>query len=199
LNFLSSYKEIRLILGDQLNGDHPWFKESDETVLYVMMEIFPEATYVTHHIQKIMSIFLAMRDFAGFLSSHGHHVLYLKISDRENKQSFDENLQKLVAKFGVTHAAYQEPDEYRLDKILNEVFLGLPVLSRRETTAHFFTERFDLKHFFEGKKQYRMENFYRHMRRKYHILMDNAGQPETGRWNYDTDNRKKLPPGQKVP
>lgn len=37
-----------------------------------------------------------------------------------------------------------------------------------------------------------MENFYRMMRKKYDILME-GNEPLTGQWNYDADNRKKLP------
>jgi deoxyribodipyrimidine photolyase-related protein len=43
-----------------------------------------------------------------------------------------------------------------------------------------------------GRKQLRMEYFYREMRRKTGLLM--AGQePEGGKWNYDHENRKPAP------
>ncbi len=41
----------------------------------------------------------------------------------------------------------------------------------------------------EGRKQLRMEYFYREMRRKTGLLMD-GDQPEGGKWNYDAENRK---------
>jgi len=37
-----------------------------------------------------------------------------------------------------------------------------------------------------------MESFYRAMRKKHNVLMQ-GDQPLTGQWNYDSDNRKKLP------
>jgi len=43
----------------------------------------------------------------------------------------------------------------------------------------------------EGRKQLRMEFFYREMRKKTGLLMTSEGQPEGGQWNFDTDNRKK--------
>jgi deoxyribodipyrimidine photolyase-related protein len=164
-----------------------------------MMEIIPEATYTKHHIQKIMAVFLAMRAFSDHLKKKGHQLFYLKIGDTENKQSFHENLQRIVERFGVTEASYQEPDEYRLDEILKKVFQELPVTSEMVSSEHFITGRSDLKKFFQGKKQFLMETFYRHMRRKHDILMDQAGQPVTGQWNYDAENRKKLPKGHKTP
>jgi deoxyribodipyrimidine photolyase-related protein len=45
---------------------------------------------------------------------------------------------------------------------------------------------------------YRMEFFYRDMRRMTGILMD-AGKPVGGEWNYDKDNRKPLPRGLDLP
>ena len=52
----------------------------------------------------------------------------------------------------------------------------------------------DLKSFFEGKKQLIMEFFYRNMRKKFDVLMDN-GQPLGGQWNFDKNNRKKWKVG----
>jgi deoxyribodipyrimidine photolyase-related protein len=37
-----------------------------------------------------------------------------------------------------------------------------------------------------------MESFYRMMRRKYNIMLDEDGNPEGGEWNYDQKNRKKY-------
>ena len=35
-----------------------------------------------------------------------------------------------------------------------------------------------------------MENFYRYMRKKHHVLMEGS-KPEGGEWNYDKSNRNK--------
>ena len=50
-----------------------------------------------------------------------------------------------------------------------------------------------------GRKQLRMEFFYREMRRRSGLLMTPEGQPEGGSWNFDQDNRKALPAGHPVP
>ena len=47
-------KILRLVLGDQLNVNHAWFKQPDEHITYVMMEIRQETDYVNHHIQRLM-------------------------------------------------------------------------------------------------------------------------------------------------
>ena len=61
-------KILRLILGDQLNPNHSWFKNIDDEILYVLMEVKQETNYVLHHAQKILAIFAAMRDFKNMLT-----------------------------------------------------------------------------------------------------------------------------------
>ena len=46
----------RLILGDQLNAGHSWYRERRDDVVYVMMEIRSETDYVRHHAQKVLAI-----------------------------------------------------------------------------------------------------------------------------------------------
>ena len=55
---------LRLVLGDQLNPLHPWFREVRPDVVYLLMEVRAETDYVVHHAQKVLGIFAAMRDFA---------------------------------------------------------------------------------------------------------------------------------------
>jgi deoxyribodipyrimidine photolyase-related protein len=184
-------KQLRLILGDQLNERHSWFGESNSEVTYVMMELRSETDYVRHHVQKVAAFFLAMRAFCERLRDLGHEVIYLSLDHPENTQSFAGNLSRLVAEHGFTSWAYQLPDEYRLDQDLRACVtqLGLPV--EVADTEHFFTDREHLAEYFRGKKQYLMEFFYRDLRRREGILMEEK-EPVTGQWNYDADNRNKY-------
>ena len=83
---------LRLILGDQLNENHDWFKQPDKNVTYVLMEIRRETDYVTHHIQKVTAFFAAMRAFADRLRELGHRVVYLKLDDSKNRQAYDNRV-----------------------------------------------------------------------------------------------------------
>lgn len=184
-------KILRLILGDQLNSNHSWFKNLNPSVTYVLMELMQEQTYVKHHIQKILAFFGAMRQFATELKSAGHNVVYIPLDDIYNTQGLEQNIKGLVGKYKITRFEYQLPDEYRLDEQLKEICLSLNIPSSYSTTEHFLFPRDGVKIFFQGKKQYLMENFYRHVREKFHILMEGE-EPLSGRWNYDAENRKKY-------
>ncbi|MCK7591254.1 cryptochrome/photolyase family protein [Subsaxibacter sp. CAU 1640] len=183
-------KTLRLLLGDQLNIKHPWFKETNDDVIYCLFEMRQETDYVLHHIQKVIGFFAAMRQFAEDIKTKGHNVVYYMINDKENTQELTKNLNQLIQKHNIQHFEYQYPDEYRLDKQLKDFCKELDIESRVISSHHFYTERDDVKNFFEGKKQYLMETFYRDMRINHDILMQN-GQPEGGKWNYDKNNRNK--------
>ena len=170
-------KTLRLILGDQLNMKHSWFKETNDSVLYCMFEMRQETDYVTHHIQKVIGFFAAMRQFSEDLKSKGHEVVYYKINGSKNTQNLTDNLSQLIEKNNIETFEYLEPDEYRLDQQLAEFCNSRNIKSSVFSTEHFYTKRYDLQTFFKGKKQYLMENFYRDMRKKHDILM-HAGQPE---------------------
>jgi deoxyribodipyrimidine photolyase-related protein len=191
-NFRKTYRQIRLILGDQLNINHTWFTENKDDVLYVMMEIRPESEYVRHHIQKIVGIFLNMRNFAKELQQRGHHIKYYKINAPDNLHSFESNLLPLVQEYKVTSVAYMEPDEYRVDKLLKNAFQILRIRPECYSTEHFYTERNELTMMFPGSSSVLMEHFYRKMRKKHQVLMNDA-EPTGAKWNYDKSNRKKLP------
>ena len=191
------YQTLRLILGDQLNLKHSWFLKADPSIIYVMMEVKTETDYVWHHIQKACAFFAAMEDFAETINSKGFDTLYLYLDHPDNKQSFSKNLSELIKKYGIEAFHYQLPDEYRLDQEMNNFCRNLDIPWRSFDSEHFYTSRTELADFFSGKKELVMENFYRAMRVKHQILINNDHDPEAGKWNFDVDNRKKLPKNHK--
>jgi deoxyribodipyrimidine photolyase-related protein len=191
-------KTIRLILGDQLNHQHHWFKDLSKQTIYVLMEIRSETDYVVHHIQKVLGFFAAMRSFERNLSVAGHKTLYLTLDDPRNQQSFTENLRWIAAEYSAREIQYMLPDEYRVDQELSKLSQALSVPTSVVDSEHFLTARDDVAEMFAGKKTFLMERFYRSMRRKFDILMDGE-EPCTGQWNYDQENRKRLDPKIKIP
>lgn len=184
-------KTLRLILGDQLNQKHSWFKEVNHDILYVMIEMRQETDYVTHHIQKVVAFFSAMRAFKIEIQEKGHQFLYLGINDANNKQSLKENIKSIIEERNIEHFQYLLPDEYRLDEQLKGLCDEITISSSSVDTEHFLTQRNDIATFFKGKKQFLMENFYRKMRKDHDILMEGK-EPVGGKWNFDHDNRNKY-------
>jgi deoxyribodipyrimidine photolyase-related protein len=182
--------KLRLLLGDQLNLKHSWFYKQEDNTFYVLYELHQETHYVIHHIQKIVAFFSAMRAFASDLQKQGHQVHYFDINSPASKKSLEDNIKNLIAEKGFTKFEYQLPDEYRLDQQLKSIGNHIDIPSESFDTEHFLTTREDLKSFFKGKKQLIMEFFYRDMRKKFDLLME-QGKPLGGKWNFDKNNRKK--------
>jgi len=187
---------LRLILGDQLNPLHPWFDSVSADTVYLFMEVRQETDHVLHHAQKVLAMFAAMRDLARQLREAGHRVRYVAIDAPSNRQSFTANLDALVAHYGAGRVQYQAPDEWRVDDQLRAWALlqapqGLAV--DMVDTHHFMTTRDEAALLFAQRKQWLMEHFYRHMRTRHRVLLDAAGKPEGGQWNFDHDNRKPWP------
>jgi deoxyribodipyrimidine photolyase-related protein len=187
---------VRLILGDQLNHKHSWFTTKDEGILYVMMEVYSELYYTTHHIQKIIGFFAAMRSFADQLRQQGHNIYYITLDDLSNKQSITANLQQICHLYQCSRIEYQMPDEYRLEQELS--MLKKIYTVHCADTEHFLCTAHEWNTIFPRKK-YLLETFYRAMRRKYSILMDSNDKPATGTWNYDQENRSGIKKGLQIP
>jgi deoxyribodipyrimidine photolyase-related protein len=190
-------KTLRLILGDQLNYNHSWYKTVDKNITYILMEVRTETDYAQHHIQKVVGFFAAMQAFANELKGKKHNIIYVYLNDKNNHQSFDKNIVALIKEHTFTHFEYQLPDEYRVDEHLKKLCASLSITTTFYDTEHFLSTRSEVGDFFKGKKSFLLESFYRTMRKKYDILMD-GDQPLNGQWNFDADNRKKLPANHKA-
>ena len=187
---------LRLILGDQLNPQHSWFGTVDNSVIYVLMELRQETDYVLHHAQKILAIFAGMRDFAAQLKAAGHRVHYVAIDDAANLPMITDNLDALITQYQATAFGYQAPDEWRLDVQLADYVKGLTISSQAVDSEHFLTSRDEAAVFFGDRKKWLMETFYRQMRVKHGVLIEEGSKPAKplgGQWNFDAENRKAWP------
>ena len=202
---MSPVREIRLVLGDQLNIQHPWFSNPsgpEQDVLYLMGEYRSESTDVLHHVQKVIAFFLAMRAFAEVLRSRGHRVQYWQIDAPDNPHSVTRAVEQALAEHGAQRLQWMLPDAWRLEeelRSLTETLRARGCWVEATDTHHFLTTREDFTRHFQGKKGFIMEGFYRMLRRKHRVLLDAAGGPEGGDWNYDAANRKALPKGHRPP
>lgn len=181
------YNTVRLILGDQLNASHTWFKQKDDSVLYVIAELKQETDYAKHHIQKVLAFFAAMKGFAHGLEQAGHKVWYLTLDESTEFTDLTELLKRVISHTQAQHFEYIQPDEYRLSEQLK----GVSANSRCVDSEHYFLPFDELANYGQAGKHQRMEFFYRKLRKRFSILM--AGDKPIGdKWNFDADNRQKL-------
>jgi deoxyribodipyrimidine photolyase-related protein len=82
-----------------------------------------------------------------------------------------------------------EPGEWRLMQSVRSWVAMLDVPVDILPDDRFLAPHEEFEDWASGRKQLRMEYFYRDMRRKTGLLMQ-GDAPEGGKWNYDAENRK---------
>ncbi len=183
-------RNLILVLGDQLSTQCAALASGDPARdQIVMVEVNEEATYVKHHKKKIAFIFSAMRHFAEALKKEGWPVHYVRIDEDGNTGSFGGEIERAIDLFDPESICVTEPGEWRVRKDMDgwAKRFSRPVEILEDD--RFICSHTEFQDWAEDRKQYRMEYFYREMRRKTGLLMD-GDEPVGGKWNYDADNRK---------
>ena len=192
-------KTLRIILGDQLSGSISSLRtlNAGEDVV-LMMEVADETRYVRHHKHTLGLVLAAMRHFAESLKAQGITVDYVTLTDSDNSGSFSGEVERACRRHVCKRIIVTEPSEWRVRQMMSNWsnLLGIPVDILEDD--RFLCPREDFEAWATSRKNLRMEFFYREMRRKTGWLMDGK-DPEGGRWNYDAENRKKLPKDVSVP
>jgi deoxyribodipyrimidine photolyase-related protein len=183
-------RNLVFILGDQLSPHIASLRMCDPSQDIVLMaEVMDETKYVRHHVKKIAFLFSAMRHFARELEDLGWRVDYRKIDDADNAGSFTGELARAAARHRPKRILVTHPGEWRVaDALLvakEELDVPLDVIP----DDRFIASIDEFAQWAKGRKQFRMEYFYREMRRKTRLLMD-GDEPTGGAWNFDKENRK---------
>ncbi|MGX9419109.1 cryptochrome/photolyase family protein [Vibrio sp. WJH972] len=181
---------VRMVLGDQLSTSISSLQGIDvknDTIF--LCEVREETQYVKHHKKKIAFIFSAMRHFAQELKNAGFKVRYIKLDDPLNSQNFCQEIERCINECKPERIIVTHPNEHRVLKDIEtwEKRFFVPVEVRADD--RFLCSPKEFSEWAKSKSQLRMEYFYRMMRKKYNILM-NDDKPVGQQWNFDADNRK---------
>lgn len=190
---------LRLLFWDQLSETIPTLHEADRKQdILLMPELMQEAKQVKHHKKKLVLLFSAMRHFAEQRRQEGWQVIYTTISAANSEKTWIEHCQDALTDHGLTRVVITKPSNFRRWQELEawQKKAPVPVTILADNRFYCTEERF--RAWAQGRKQLRMEYFYREMRSQYNILMD-EGKPCGGQWNYDAENRKPPKEGLVVP
>ena len=183
-------RNLVLVLGDQLTPTLASLAACDPARdLILMCEVAEEATYVRHHKKKIILLFSAMRHFAEELRRLGWQVAYTQLDDRGNAGSFSGEVARAIAALKPERIVVTEPGEWRVLEAIRSWPAKFQLPVEILTDARFISSIAGFAAWADGRKQLRMEYFYRDMRRKTGLLME-GDAPTGGVWNLDHDNRK---------
>lgn len=185
--------KLIVVLGDQLSPALSSLQQLQPDDVILLAEVTSEASYVKHHKHKIILLFSAMRHFAAVLQQQGHTVCYIRLGSQTSVNTMtDAVLYALAQHPQLQHIVITQCGEYRLQQQIlswqQQLQLPVDILS----DDRFICDLPRFSRWANGKKQLRMEYFYRDMRRYTGLLMQ-GDQPEGGKWNFDADNRKAWP------
>lgn len=182
-------RTLCVVLGDQLNADAAIYDGFDPALDAVWMaEVREEATHVWSHPARIALFLAAMRAYAQARLDAGCRVVYRRFDAPDALPDLGTALATDLATLRPQRVVWVWPGDWRVAQQLIEVVehAGVPysVLPDR----HFYATPDDFATWAAGRRELRLEYWYRFLRQRHAVLMD-GGQPAGGRWNYDADNR----------
>jgi len=164
-------------LGDAVG---PLAREAPGTLGIVLVEAPWKAARRPYHKQKLALVLANLRHFALEQAARGVAVRHVV-----SPGSYAEALAPLAAELGPLRVMHPAERELRVD------LAPLVQDGALEVVPHegWLTTRADFDAAFAGGRRWRMDTFYRHVRRRTGILMD-GDRPRGGRLSFDVENRK---------
>ena len=194
-------RRLVIVLGDQLDRAGAAFDGFDrERDRVWMAEVAEESTHVWTHKARIAVFLAGMRHFRDRLEAEGIDVDYRELPVAAAPDEPASLAAALLASLARDRGSSRypealvvvEPGEWRVQEALRGAAreAGLPLEIRPD--RHFLASREEFAAHAAGRKQLRLEYFYRPLREKLSVLMDD-GEPAGGRWNFDAENRGAFP------
>ena len=185
-------RRLVIVLGDQLDAQSSALQGFDATQDVVWMaEVDQESTHVWSAKQRIAVFLSAMRHFANDLRERGLPLVYVRLDEPANRGTLALELDQVITLLQPEALVLTAPGDWRVLHSLRAVAKqhSLPLDLRDDT--HFFSTVREFAAHAEGRKQLRLEYWYRELRHQHGILMEGKA-PVGGQWNFDADNRESF-------
>ena len=193
-------ERLIIVLGDQLHLDSSALDDFDRKADVVWMaEATAESTHVWSHKARTALFLAAMRNFRERLKAQHFRVDYQQLNNPQARPTIGEALLQSIRRAKPQRLTMVQAGEYRVQQEIQSVadVSRLPLEVRED--RHFLGTLEEFDQHVAGRKQLRQEYYYRELRKKHGILIDDDGKPLGGKWNYDAANRGsfgKEGPGQ---
>jgi deoxyribodipyrimidine photolyase-related protein len=168
------------VLADQLSLENPALVGADRVLLIQSTAALGARRF---HRQKLHLVLTAMRRYALACQAHGLEVDYLRAA------SFAAGLTDHVRRHRPERVALLAPHSLRGRRRLGAL-PGVHLVSG----SLFLTDPEAFAAWAAPRRRLVMEDFYRWQRTRLGVLMDGT-EPCGGRWNFDTENRRRIPRG----
>ena len=146
---------------DRFKKDHLFFMAEDQDL----------CTYEKHHKQKILLFLSSMRSYADELYKNKYNLKYLKIEDKEFKESYVTKIKKIISSNKITEISSFEIEDKLFEKKIYNFLKKEKIIWNIIPTPMFLNSRAEFKDYLKKSKKPFMANFYKEVRRKSGILM----------------------------
>jgi deoxyribodipyrimidine photolyase-related protein len=185
-------RHVVIVLGDQLDAQSSALEGFDATQDVVWMaEVAEESTHVWSAKQRIAVFLSAMRHFAEALRERGIPLVYARMDEPGNSGNLPAELSKSITQLQPAALVLTAPGDWRVLQGLRAVAKQHALALDLRDDTHFFSTVREFAAHADGRKQLRLEYWYRELRHRHGILMEGKA-PVGGQWNFDADNREAF-------
>ncbi len=188
---MSRLRNLVIVLGDQLDMASPALRDFDPRQDRVWMaEAGDESRHVWSHRARIVLFLSAMRHFSAELQARGIPVIHHRL-DQHDEPSLAALLSADISRLRPAALRVVQPGDWRVLQALEQAAKAMHIPLQILEDTHFFDTPRGFARWLAGRRQPRMEHYYRALRRRHRILMD-GDRPVGGQWNFDADNRESF-------
>ncbi len=185
-------RHLVIVLGDQLDLEASAFDGLDPAQDRVWMaEVAEESTHVPSSQPRIALFLSAMRHFAQALRDRRWPLDYTRLDDADNAGTLAGELHRALARVKPQGLVMTAPGDWRVLQSIRGAAAAASLPLEIRDDRHFFSTVREFAEHAKGRKQLRLEYWYRALRQKHGILMD-GDAPAGGQWNFDADNRESF-------
>jgi deoxyribodipyrimidine photolyase-related protein len=184
-------RNLVVVLGDQLDAGSSGFDGFDaaQDALW-MAEVAEESEHVRSHQARIALFLAAMRHFREEQLAAGRRVFYREL-DPQGARSLGAALEEDLGRLRPARLVLVRPGDWRVDQSIAAAVARAGVVLERREDRHFLCSPAEFDAWASGRKELRLEYFYRGLRKRTGLLMVD-GAPAGGAWNFDADNRDSF-------
>jgi deoxyribodipyrimidine photolyase-related protein len=204
-------RHLVIVLGDQLDQDSTALADFDPKQDAVWMaEVAYESTKVWTSKPRIAIFLSAMRHFREKLTERGWRVFYRELGPKKAlwqglktdgpEEKLGSQLLASLSQLTVEKVIMVRAGEWSVQEEITQAVAQADWPLEVRPDQHFLCSPEDFAAHAAGRKQLRLEFFYREMRQRTDVLMEGE-TPVGGAWNFDEENREsfgKNGPGQVI-
>ena len=176
---------LGLVFVDQLSKNNLVYESigaEDSLLFFEPMSSFYE---LPHHKQKLIYLITSLRKYIPTIKHE--RVIHEKVT--ENHEGLTKTLKRIFSEQQFEKLYVTKPSDYQTLKELMFFCQSNSIILNVLEDTKFVSNEEDFDLWSKGKKSLIQEYFYRWIRKKHSVLMD-EGKPEGGKWNLDKENRK---------